>query len=108
MKDMKLTKDEGKEIEPTVGEAKDSGPRYPYGLELRLENPTLEKLGMDSLPKVGRKLRIEAIAEVTGVSSNEHNGHKSKCVTLQITKMEVASGARTAEEAVEEGIDDAS
>ena len=106
MKDMKLTKAESQETMPTEAKSSD-GPKYPYGLELRLEGPTLEKLGMDSLPKVGRKMRVSAVAEVTGVSSNEHNGHKSKCVTLQITKMEVASGARTAEEAVEEGIDDA-
>jgi hypothetical protein len=79
---------------------KDCGPGdsdvYPYGLELRLENHSLDKLGIDSLPKVGEKMRIEAVAVVESASSNEVLGKDGKAkpaqrnLTLQIQKLAVS------------------
>lgn len=81
--------------------------KYPYGLSLRLDNDTLEKLGLDSLPKVGTTVRVEATAKVTSVSSNEGTQGKNRCVELQVTKLGVGSGAQSMEEAAREGIEEA-
>lgn len=63
-------------------------PEYPYGLELRLGNEELEKLGLFTLPEVGKELTLQAKVKVTSVSSNEHlDGKPYKGVCLQITDM---------------------
>lgn len=80
---------------------------YPYGLCLRLDDGTLEKLGIDSLPKVGATFKVEATAKVTSVSSNEGTGGKNRCVELQVTKLGVGSGAQSMEDAAREGIEEA-
>lgn len=77
------------------------GPSYPYGLELRLEDESIDKLGLEDLPKVGSKLRLEARVEVTSCSVHEDGARKTKrrSVTLQITDMELeAIGKKKAEE----------
>lgn len=112
LKNMKLTAaDQKAKKEGYNGEGwppKDG--EYPYGLTLRLEDGTLVKLGMDKLPKVGTKMRIEAVGVVTEVrSSQRRSGANDRCVEIQIQKMEVEAGGApgSAEEAVEEGIEDA-
>ena len=61
---------------------------YPYGLQINLEDEDLEKLGVDSLPKVGSVLRVLAKVEVTSISENESKeGGTRRSVSLQITEM---------------------
>jgi len=84
------------------------GSKYPYGLEISLDDATLEKLGIDSLPKVGKKIRIEATCEVVSVSQNQERDHKNRSVRLQIVSMGCESGPQSALEAVEDGVEDAS
>lgn len=75
------------------GSAKPTGPMYPYGLCISLEDDTLKKLGLDGdMPGVGDIIQFNAIAKVTSVSENEReatDGTKSQCrrVELQITDM---------------------
>lgn len=65
-------------------------PQYPYGLELRLDEEGLTKLGMPALPQVGQKMMITCRVEVNSVSQNEsQEGGKRQNVCLQITDMEV-------------------
>lgn len=63
--------------------------RYPYGLEIRLDDESMAKLGID-LPAVGKEVTITAKAMVEEASSREtqEGGPKLSC-TLQITKLKV-------------------
>ena len=45
--DMKMSKAEMKESMPTTENSK-GGPKYPWGLQLRLDETALDKLGMKS------------------------------------------------------------
>lgn len=68
-------------------------PIYPYGLQVRLDEDSLDALGMTSLPKVDTYMQLTAHVCVTSVSSNEHKstddkgGHKHRSVELQIEAM---------------------
>jgi len=64
-------------------------PRYPYGLTITLDNETLDKLEMGSLPKVGKTMTLIAAVTVTSVSSSEDSGDHEvrRNVSLQITDM---------------------
>lgn len=74
-----------KDASPEPGDA----PRYPYGLQLHLDDEALEKLGLKALPRVQDKLRL--VAQVSVVSVNEYESTDSDGVTrsvdLQITDM---------------------
>lgn len=70
---------------------------YPYGLCIRLEDDTLEKLGLgNEMPSVGDMIHLCAMAKVTSVSENEmedgNGGKKSRrCIELQITHLATES-----------------
>lgn len=79
-----------------IGGESPSGPRYPYGLKLCLEDEVVDKLGLDELPKVGKKMRLTAVVEVCGTSQREEvKGKKRQTLDLQIVKMGL--GPNTAE-----------
>jgi hypothetical protein len=90
--EVKAEKERWKECGPSNGDA------YPYGLELRLENASLEKLGIDQLPSVGKHLNLEAVAIVEAASSSESidkDGKKrpaERHLTLQIQKLKISKG----------------
>lgn len=86
MVSMKLSKASREATQPTKGDAPDA-PAYPYGLQLQLDDATIEKLGI-KMPKVGGALLLEARVEVTAVSSHDSkDGGKNRNVSLQITEM---------------------
>ncbi len=94
MVDMEFTK---KERENYYGgmaapaEKSDSGPHYPWGLQLRLEKPELDKLGMKELPKIGAEMYVCARVRVTEVASAfRDQGNDSKVVSLQVTHLELS------------------
>lgn len=79
---------------PTMSsDGKPTGPMYPWGLSISLEDDALAKLGLaGDMPDVGDIVQFNAIAKVTSVSQNERegtDGTKSMCcrVELQITDM---------------------
>lgn len=90
MKDMAYSKDEQKnEARPMMPDK----PKYPYGLCLHLDDKILKKLGLDGLPEIGKKVKIEAYAEVKSVSASDSaEGGMYKSCDLQITEMEVEVG----------------
>lgn len=86
MKNMALTKEERK---PTTDEAIVSErSKYPHGLEVRLDDESLTKLGIKELPEVGMKLMLEAKVVVESVSQEDKaTGKPRRHVGLQITDM---------------------
>jgi hypothetical protein len=93
MVNMKMSADKAKEYsEPQLsGDA----PEYPYGLCLHLGMDELAKLGMTTLPDVGAKMTITAMAFVKSTSAYETQSEgKSMSVDLQITDMEVGSAEK--------------
>ena len=63
--------------------------RYPYGLELSLEDDSLTKLGIDCADcEIGEKVIIRAVAEITSISQNSSNsGEENRTMRLQIQKL---------------------
>lgn len=89
--DMKSPKKSKKELKNQYEVSPSSQDRYPYGLEIRLENESIDKLGMTELPEVGEVVMITAKATVESVSSSERQDKSPhRCVTLQITRLKVS------------------
>ncbi len=83
---------------------------YDYGLRITLNERSLDKLGMTSLPRVGSKIRVLVECEVTEVSASSResmkgSNEKTRRVELQIQKMDVKPG--NAMDALEAGIAEA-
>ena len=88
MKNMQMTAEESKEYGAIPTES--SAPKYPYGLQLRLNDDSLEKLGITKLPEVGQVMQVTALATVVSVSMNQQQeGEAENRAELQITDMEV-------------------
>ena len=83
MKSMKMTKKQ-KEGTKAVGPVEDN-PEYPYGLRINLDQESMEKLGMDTMPKMGEGMMIHAKVMITDMHESEGN----KSLGLQITDMEL-------------------
>lgn len=60
---------------------------YPYGLQLRLDEEALDKLGEDTLPDVDTTILVIAKAKVTSVSSNATSAGTRRSLELQITDL---------------------
>lgn len=85
MADMKMSKAQQKE---TMPQAADS-PQYPYGLQIRLDNASLDKLGMTKLPKVGTKVMVHGMGVITSVSQHESKNNDSRNVEIQLHELAV-------------------
>ena len=67
---------------------------YPYGLQIRLDNETIEKLGIP-LPEVGKEVNIVAKAKITSASERSvEGGEADRSVELQITEMAISKPER--------------
>lgn len=64
---------------------------YPWGATLHLENETLDKLGMNDMPKLGDTMMLMARVQVESVSEHEHSGDDGprRSVSLQLTDMDL-------------------
>lgn len=107
---MKITDAErkAKQKEYEKGPSMIGGDSYPYGLQIRLENDALEKLGLENLPKTGRKVRV--VAECTVTSTSEHKSShggktdKRRNLELQIEKLALNLEPGSAKEAVDDAL----
>jgi len=78
-------------LPPMIDMRRDSGDEgqdghYPYGLSISLENPELEKLGLDPAEcEVGDLLHIHGLAKVTSVSKHDHGNGEDHRIELTIT-----------------------
>ena len=88
MKSMKLNKRETK----LQSEPMEIREEYPYGLRLNLDNDSLKKLSIKTLPEVGSYMTLTAKVEVSSISENQHEGDEElrRDMSLQITDMELA------------------
>lgn len=84
---MKRSKQEKKDSAPQV--AGPEGDDYPYGLRLRLDHDSMSKLGMEDMPKVGKKMHVHGKGVVTSVSSHDSGNHKDRHVEIQLHHMGV-------------------
>lgn len=88
LQDMSLSADEAKEQNGLTADAGEL-PKFPYGLCLDLNDESLTKLGITTLPKVGEEVAITATAKVTRISAYEEQDGAEQSLGLQITMMEV-------------------
>lgn len=66
------------------------GPKYPWGLQINLNEDSLEKLGVTALPATGTEVTLVAKATVTGTSENQTEGEGTRSnMTLQITDLQL-------------------
>jgi hypothetical protein len=84
---MEMSKEEAKEYSaPSESEA----PKYPWGLCLTLNDDSLEKLGVKTLPAAGSVVTITAKATVSGIRETQTQGGDSEAsMDLQITDMTI-------------------
>lgn len=92
MVSMKMDAEEAKESMTC-----DAAPReYPYGLEIRLDDDSMAKLGMTTPPPVGTEMVITAKVVVTSASQYQTQGSDAEMsCCCQITDMEVAPASRS-------------
>lgn len=92
--DMKYTKAEAK-AEATKYDSIAGQPEYPWGLQIRLEDEELTKLGIKTLPDVGASFTLTVVTEVQSATETKMaSGKTDRCVCLQITQLGVdAAGA---------------
>lgn len=75
-------------------------PRYPYGLELSLDEESLAKLGMTAPPAVGTVFNITAKVVVTRSASYHTQGKETESSSSwQITDMECGTSATSKQDA---------
>lgn len=93
MINMAYTPEEAKEeCSSPCATADGEGPKYPYGLELSLDDAALKKLGITDLPDVGYVMNLKAVVIVTRVSSSQSQDNEAeKNCSMQITDMEVSA-----------------
>ena len=72
---------------------------YSWGLNFRLEDEELTKLGVTELPGVGDEWHMTIVASVTQVSQQQMaNGDDERCVCLQIQMASIDLNESAAEE----------
>lgn len=66
-------------------------PKYPYGLQICLDDDALEKVGLyKDLPRVGESFMVLCKVDVVGVNERESmGGEVESSVNLQITDMAI-------------------
>lgn len=73
-----------------VSPSADKGPKYPWGLQISLNDDSLEKLGVTALPAVGTEVTIVAKATVAATREYSTEGSGSEAsMDLQITDMQL-------------------
>lgn len=98
MVSMRLTEKQRKEIPETLSTSKRE---FPFGLEIRLDGESLEKLQLPGLPSVDDVFDLAGIAKVTSVSSVDRpDGPSEKHVSLQITDLGLYPSGERSEDAV--------
>jgi hypothetical protein len=96
---MKMSPQTAKQMtEPCAVDGGDR-PRYPWGLSITLDEDSLDKLGMDTMPDVGESLQLSALVDVTACSSNETDSGKRRSVSLQITDLALGTKASDSDHA---------
>ena len=97
MQSMKLTDTEKKDASTGVISSAPAS-EYPWGLNIHLDESSLQKLGMKKLPAVGDVMDVSAKIKIVSVGSHEVEGQApNRSVDMQITDMEIG-GEKTSDE----------
>jgi hypothetical protein len=108
--DLKITEAERKKRDKdhADGPVRSLVDTYPYGLQLRFDDPSLEKLGIDSMPKVGRRVRVIAECSVRSTSENSTTtggkDRKNRTMELQVEKIALDIDGGSATDAVDKAL----
>jgi len=85
MVDVKIPKRLKKEMETMKSPVEMERDRWPYGLKLTFEHEQVDKLPHLEKMKVGQKVNVEGIGEVTSIRMNEEKeGKKRYSVEVQL------------------------
>lgn len=99
LKSMALSAKESKAMVEPASPAGE-GPRYPWGLQLRLDNESIDKLGLAGLPDTGATLMVHARAIVTETSERDsQDGGKRRTLEIQITDLAIEAEPKEGERA---------
>lgn len=86
LQSMRRTKKEKKHTPEEVAPMSEED--YPYGLEIRLEEESLEKLGLDVDDfSIDGKVDLICEGEVTNLNISANTNHSHASVSIQITDM---------------------
>ena len=87
---MQRTKSEKKEDTGPEVATEYERPDYPYGLEISLEEESMEKLGLDVENfSVGGKIELVCNGEITRTHESAGKDHNNSSVSIQITDMAI-------------------
>lgn len=82
--------------------------RFPYGLQIDLDDESLRKLNISNLPEAGAQFLVVGIGPVTSVRQTDNKRGKDRSLTIQLQKIEVGpvktGKIKTAVDAVSAGI----
>lgn len=88
MVDMELPKKSAKELKTEMAPSKEEGPRYPYGLELSFNSESMGKLPQLKGAKVGQKVIVQGVGEISRVSMHENkNGKEEWDISIQLQEV---------------------
>lgn len=88
---LERTPAEKKALEKEMTAPMPEAPDYPYGLELRIDDDTLDKLGLDDLPPTGTVVHFRAVATVTGARASADQSGDRSSIDMQITDMGITA-----------------
>jgi hypothetical protein len=77
-----------KDSKTEFGGVEVSRSKFPHGIEVRLGNAEMKKLGME-MPNVGDEMIVLGVGPVTHASENRRQGGIDRSVTIQLQSMEV-------------------
>jgi hypothetical protein len=74
-------------------------------LTVSLDDESLKKLGIKTLPKVGAQMKVVGVGSVESVSQHDGPHSKNRNVAIQLEKLSVEP-AKSAKDMVDEAIQD--
>ncbi len=99
MIDLKLSKQKSEVTEaPKMAE----GDRWPYGMQLRFESEQCDKMPQLKNMKIGAKVDVSGVGEITSIRMNEEKGGKEKySVEIQMQQIGVEGKSKSQESMID-------
>jgi len=90
LKSMRLSEKESKKNSEPVSSDSKKGPKYPYGLRIRLETDQIKKLGIENC-SMDDEVGIQAAGKIISMSKNQYNDDPvSHSIEIQIEAMDIS------------------
>ena len=105
MVDVKLPKKTKEELKKEMSPVEVERDRWPYGLRLTFESEQVDKIPYLEKVKIGQKVSIEGIGEITSIRMNEEKeGKKRYSVEVQLHEVGCESKGKMASETMGEAM----